>query len=361
MTCRRATVLVCSLIQLLSARTALSQPVAAEASGGSSRAYSAGRDIVVNYREAPRKQAPRAEAAREALAQLGLAYDNETFVAAAKRGDTVAVRHFLRAGMTPNLRTSDNDNATPLIEAVRSDARRAATLLLQAGADPEIVSAAWGTALEVAARHGRYELATLLLDQKPSRQNKLGALMQAARSGSLRVLRLLFRVVAPDQAIQDRALLSAAEYGDYDPGVTDCVSFLIEQGANPDASNDAGRSSVSLLAVRANLGALRVVLGRAKLLEARDPERGATPLWWAAGSQQRDNVELLLAQGADIDALSRAEISPLMHAAELGDLKMVRFLLERGADVHRGQSRLVVVQRAELRELLTGSLSAARK
>ena len=67
-------------------------------------------------------------------------------------------------------------------------------------------------------------------------------------------------------------------------------------------------------------------------LDAYDPERGLTPLSWAASFGHVETVEWLLDNGADVRALSRDNVTALHSAAFLGRAKIARLLLERGAD-----------------------------
>jgi len=52
---------------------------------------------------------------REALADLGVSFSEDSFVSCAARGDARAVELFLAAGMSPNAR--NNDGFTPLMWA----------------------------------------------------------------------------------------------------------------------------------------------------------------------------------------------------------------------------------------------------
>jgi uncharacterized protein len=69
------------------------------------------------------------------------------------------------------------------------------------------------------------------------------------------------------------------------------------------------------------------------LLQAKD--EGATPLHFAAINNYRDIVDLLLANGADLEAIDdEYGMTPLGWANEKGHVEMARYLFERGTPVN---------------------------
>ena len=66
------------------------------------------------------------------------------------------------------------------------------------------------------------------------------------------------------------------------------------------------------------------------------PGSGGTPLHIAALTDQKEIAELLLENGADINARAKDEFgaTPLSWAAFLGNKRVVEFLVEAGADVN---------------------------
>lgn len=99
----------------------------------------------------------------------------------------------------------------------------------------------------------------------------------------------------------EEALLAALGRGDFD-GVQEALG----RGASPDARLAPGGESALSLAVRV-----------------------------AARTGDRRPFELLLDQGADVDAASRFGETPLHEAAYCGDVQSVGALLRRGADPMR--------------------------
>ena len=100
-----------------------------------------------------------------------------------------------------------------------------------------------------------------------------------------------------------------------------------------------------------NITAIQLALGKGAALNGGDKD-GKTALMWAAYMGRADAVkellsleaavwarhpaalELLLAQGADANARDSEGRTSLMHAAQYGDLIMMRQLLAKGADAN---------------------------
>jgi ankyrin repeat protein len=69
------------------------------------------------------------------------------------------------------------------------------------------------------------------------------------------------------------------------------------------------------------------------LLEAKNPLGGQTVLHFFVVEDALDAVAWLLDQGADINTWNSYAATPLMDAAQRGQRRMCRLLLDRGADV----------------------------
>jgi ankyrin repeat protein len=97
-----------------------------------------------------------------------------------------------------------------------------------------------------------------------------------------------------------------------------------------------GRSnSVAFAAGRSTADVLRTSLEKQpQNVDERD-ELGFTPLHHAAAAGRKDNAELLLAAGAEINAADGIGLHPLEWAAFAGRFEVVEFLVEKGGyDLH---------------------------
>jgi len=96
-----------------------------------------------------------------------------------------------------------------------------------------------------------------------------------------------------------------------------------------NASNTAGETLLMMAALRGRLAAMRQLIARG----ARVDKEGWTPLHYAASGSEPRAVELLLDQGAAIDARAPNGNTPLMMAAGYGSIDAADLLARRGADV----------------------------
>lgn len=109
--------------------------------------------------------------------------------------------------------------------------------------------------------------------------------------------------------------------------------------AHPDtdvnALNSVGESPLMLAAIAGDLEASQKLLARG----ARVNGPGWTPLHYAASGPNTRLVELLLSQGADLEAAAPNGSTPLMLAAQAGPEATIDLLLRRGADPKRRNQR----------------------
>lgn len=61
---------------------------------------------------------------------------------------------------------------------------------------------------------------------------------------------------------------------------------------------------------------------------------GVTPLFWAAGAGMIDTVKFLIEKGADVNARAEGGVTPLFVAAEEGMIETVKILIENGSNIN---------------------------
>jgi ankyrin repeat protein/mono/diheme cytochrome c family protein len=111
-----------------------------------------------------------------------------------------------------------------------------------------------------------------------------------------------------------------------------CVALLLEKGADANAANKAGVTA--LIRAATNYEKTRLLVDAGAKVGMRSADLGNTPLILAARRAGNSRtVMLLLERGASATEPNNAGVSPIMSGAASGDLETVQFLLDAGAKV----------------------------
>jgi cytohesin len=274
---------------------------------------------------------------------------------AARSGSRDAVRALLLAGANPDAR--DQGGGTALHEAALAQDANSVGLLLAAGADPDAADGILrSTPLHLAVLRQSTSIVRQLLE---AGANPIGwdsdgkdPLHLAALIGLPDNVAALLEAGADPIALDSRGLtpLDWAIKGkrhqawDNDAAGVLLVPFATDVSQPFSAAVAAGmtRTATALLARGADRDAPSV-LANAALLE--DPAlltaiiaagadldvSGTDALVSAASAGRIANATLLLDLGVPIDLAGSIDISPVLAAAQAGQLDMLRFLLARGA------------------------------
>jgi ankyrin repeat protein len=145
----------------------------------------------------------------------------------------------------------------------------------------------------------------------------------------------------PNVNIQDKtgrtALMYAAMNGDYE-----VINTLIDNGANVNIIDEDGKTAldyfkeyekyrINFLVNRNGYKNIQTKLQPAKV-DARD-EHGRTPLMRAAESGQIDEMKKLIENGADVNLGNKAQKTALTSAIQSGQTEAVNYLLKNNADI----------------------------
>jgi ankyrin repeat protein len=148
-------------------------------------------------------------------------------------------------------------------------------------------------------------------------------------------------------------------------GNAEILSLLIDAGADVNAPQTINGDTALMIAARTGVAAaVQVLLDAGARIEAAETWGGTTPLMWAVNENQLDVISLLLAHGANVNAVSRfvapdngrgfegsplrarqpdekgavqgatGEFTPLIFAAREGFVDAARLLVAAGADVN---------------------------
>ncbi len=164
--------------------------------------------------------------------------DAEPLIAAALRGDALAVQRLLDAGAPINARDRQGRNA--VLAATQGGHIEAARVLISRGADVNAQDHIQDSAYLLAGARGRTEILRLALaagaDLKSTNRYGGTALIPACHYGHVETVRLLLGTkIAVDHVnnLGWTALLEAVILGDGGPRHTEIVRLLLAHGAQP--------------------------------------------------------------------------------------------------------------------------------
>jgi ankyrin repeat protein len=193
-------------------------------------------------------------------------------------------------------------NDAQLLTAAEKDDRAAVRTLLDRHADANAAQADGSTALAWAAHWDDLEIADLLIRD--------GANVNAANDLGVTPLSL--------------ACTNASSA---------MVARLLQGGANSNTAQRSGETALMTCAGTGSIDAVKALLARGADVGAKETRRGQTALMWSVARKHPEVTQLLLQHGADINARSKSGFTPLMFAAQLGDMDFVRMLIAAGANV----------------------------
>jgi len=258
------------------------------------------------------------------VVSLAVAAERDHRVAdAAANRDRAAVQGLIRQGVTVN--TPQGDGTTALHWSAHWDDQQLAELLIRSGAAVNAANDLGVTPLWLACENGSAAMVERLLQSGANPNLALTSgetpLMMASRSGNARVVRML---------LARRADVNAAERGQGQTALMwaaaerhpDVVTTLIEGGADVNARSLTWNEVV--------LPAGGAGTNRRNLTERT--EGGFTPLLFAAQQGDVESARRLLAAGANVNDKAPAGTSALVVAAHGGHGKLSEFLLDQGAD-----------------------------
>ena len=257
---------------------------------------------------------------------------------AAMRGDLTQVRTILATGAV-DVDEPRTDGSTALHWAVQRDDLRLIELLLDAGANITVANRAGVTPLRLAAINGSAAAIGLLLDSgvevnEPLTEHGDTALMMAARTGVVDAVSLLLERGADIDAVESWGGTTALMWAisEHHPAIVD---LLLERGAE-------FRRASKVVAPRA--AGARGVEGTAPVDFDRTvfptsyANGGFTALHFAAREGELEAARLLVAAGADVDAIAADGKNVLGLAIYNGHYDLAAFLIDAGADVNHADS-----------------------
>jgi ankyrin repeat protein len=228
-------------------------------------------------------------------------------ISACSEGNADLVRRLLKKGSDPNGREGLKAGMCPLVAAVGRGSLKIVKMLLRGGADPNSASFGGGdlngSALEVACKRGRVDIAKLLVAHgaEINKQGYWPPLKSAISHGQLKSVRFLLRLGAEFKS-------GWLTQGTLHKNSVKIMEELVRAGADVNHHEYDSAADVTL--------------------------RGRVPLHNTAERGLSAETEFLLRAGADPNRqLQYAKDTPLILAAQSGNIEVIRMLLEAGADI----------------------------
>ena len=265
----------------------------------------------------------------ELLVEKGSAIS--TIHAAAFVGHVEKIRSFMEGGT--DIDTKGEDGQTPLFKAVYGGHVDAVRFLLDNGANVNEKDKEGNTSLHYAVWFHRNEIAKLLIDRGADFQAICGfgftLLHWAAMVSNEELTELLLAKGADvDARAENEKSLTPLDFA-IDRGSPAIGRLLIERGA--------AVSSIHAAALVGDLAKVKSFLENGA--GVGEKFYGVTALHTASAGGNKEVVELLLAKGADINALQRGHgYTPLHWAVKAGHKDIVELLINKGADVNKQMS-----------------------
>ncbi len=267
------------------------------------------------------------------LSARGAEATDAGLVEAVKNRDLGSLQAHLQQGAEVDLAAPDG--TTALAWAAHWDDAEAAELLLAAGANPDLANDFGVTPLSLACVNRSAAMVERLLragaDPNANQASGETVLMGCATTGNVEAVRWLIESGADVNKAEtwkgQTALMWAATENH-----SEVVRLLVEQGADVGARTKGGFTALLFAAQQGALEPGRTLLDAGADINEAPPD-GKTPLLIASSSGQTAFSEFLLERGADPNASDEAGYTALHYAAPRRNmLQLVRALLGHGAD-----------------------------
>lgn len=257
---------------------------------------------------------------------------------AAALGGHLSISHYLlQCGADPN--ASSGYYGSPLQAAAYRGHLAIARLLLDCGAEVDHTSGYYGSALQAAAIGGHVGHVQLLIEYGADVNAKGGvygnALIAAAHGGHQPVVIMLLENGAEANE-QEESEGFTALYAAATLGYSEVVSLLLERGADPNAQGGRYGTALNAAAHENYCEIAEQLVRKGAELNPRNASGSRaeeSALHMAIQRGHEAMAELLLRQrSVDANLEDEDGLSPLMKAANRGNVKIVQLLLEKGVN-----------------------------
>ncbi|MDE5776642.1 MAG: ankyrin repeat domain-containing protein [Treponemataceae bacterium] len=270
-------------------------------------------------------------------------FDFTPLMHAAQHNRADIAKLLINAGAKVNQKNKNDVSA--LFVACSSNAPDVAKLLVAAGADMNYVQKGDGaTPLSMACRDVCFETAKVLVEAGADvnkridsilRKNAKTALMEAASTGSPKVVKLLIDAGADVNARDINGFTPLILWGGRDDSL-EVGKLLIAAKADVNAKNKYGETALMVVARSFSYAAMKLFIDSGADVNAKSND-GMTALMNASGIRGNPSptgVKMLINAGADVNAKSNYGFTALHYAARDNAFSIARTLVAAGANVN---------------------------
>ena len=220
---------------------------------------------------------------------------------------------------------------TTLYIACKQSSTEIVSALLNAGADPNIISKANETVLSIALKRSNENIIELLCKSKLVDVSK--ELYSCCSQNTYSAVRSLLRCGADPSVAQESGWtpLIVASYN----GHIETVTVLLDSGYNIiNAKTGTGKTALYVACQQAHYSIASMLLN-ANANPTIETRNGWTSLLFASSKGYTNIIQLLLQHGADVNYKSTVTgTTALVLASTYGHTETVKLLLEKGADTN---------------------------
>lgn len=229
-------------------------------------------------------------------------------------------------------------NEAKLIAAAKSGNLAKVQELISGGLDPETSDSSDRTIAMIAAQNGKFKVVDYLLDLdvNPNRKDKKGYTLMHILAAS----KSKDAVPVTEKAIEQRGSINLVMGKGDTPlslaiknGNADMVRLFLEKGdCTPDST--VYRMPIALYAYsEGRAEVMKIIVEKGAKLETYS-SNGYTLLNYAVKKNDLATVQYLASKGASLETTYNS-MTPLLYSVQLGNYKVMQFLIDSGADVTR--------------------------
>lgn len=250
------------------------------------------------------------------------------------RGNVLVTKFLLEKGADPN--TKCKEAKTPLYDAVTRGQLHIAKLLLHHGANVTLPTVDGETPIHHAVVIGNAKMLELLVSANPEALNHANVmaieppLVTACKVQRAALVKVLLNMKADPNVCNKDGMTPLAVASSLEN--LEIMELLIKNNADMMLSFSLYGTPLHIVAIEGKVNAARKLLNMGINPNVLDSE-GTTPLRRAVENQRAEVASLLLKHGADIHVECPGDELPLLHkAAKRNDVKMLKLLIDNGAD-----------------------------